>query len=110
MVLIWKLQLQKNQLKQFIRGKDLEEFLSFSSFPLIRKKIVALIKNCNKRCDIWHSFMVFDNTFKCMVTGKYCKVKGSSSCSGITVAYLITCQCYKLQCVGSAIFLKKDFA
>ena len=53
--------------------------------------------------------MVFDNTFKGTATGKYCKVKESSSCNSVPVAYLITCQCYKLQYVGSAITFKVRF-
>lgn len=51
----------------------------------------------------------FDNTFECTAAGKYCNVKGSSSCNSVTVANLITCQCYKLQCVGSATTFKKTF-
>ena len=53
--------------------------------------------------------MVFDDTFKCTVTGKYYKVKGTLSCNSISVVYLIMCLCCKLQYVGSAITFKERF-
>ena len=53
--------------------------------------------------------MVFDNTFKCKATGQYYKVKGTLSCNSVNVVYLITCQCCKLQYVGSVITFKESF-
>ena len=53
--------------------------------------------------------MVFNNTFKCTATGKYYKVKATLSCNSVNLVYLITCQCCKLQNVGSAITFKERF-
>ena len=53
--------------------------------------------------------MVCDTTFKCTATGKYYKVKGTLSCNSGNMVYLITCQCFKLQYVGSAITSKERF-
>ena len=53
--------------------------------------------------------MVFDTTFKCTATGNYYKAKGTLSCNSVNVVYLITCQCCKLQYVGSAITFKERF-
>ena len=52
---------------------------------------------------------LLDNTFKCTVTGKYYKVKGTLSCNSVKVVYLITCQCCKLQYVGSAVTFQERF-
>ena len=70
---------------------------------------VGSISNCNKICDICTNFVVFDTTFKCTATGKYYKVKGTSSCNSGNMVYLITCQCFKLQYVGSSITFKERF-
>ena len=78
------------------RGKNLKEILSPSSFPSTKNLIVGSISNCNKRCDIWTNFMVFDTTFKSTATGNYYKAKGTLSCNSVNVVYLITCQCCKL--------------
>ena len=43
------------------------------------------------------------------VTAKYYKIKGTLSCNSVIVVYLITCQCCKLQYVGSAITFKEIF-
>ena len=87
----------------------LKETLSPSSFPSTENLIFVSISNCNKRCDICTNFMVFDTTFKCTATGKYYNVKITLSCNSVNVVYLITCQCCKLQDVGSAITFKKRF-
>ena len=34
--------------------------------------------------------MVFDNTFKCIATGKYYKVKGTLSSKSVNMVYLIS--------------------
>ena len=91
------------------RGKNLKEILSTSSFPPTKNLIVGSIKNYNKRCDLCTNFMVFDNIFKCTTTGKYYKVKGILSCNSANVVYFITCQCCKLQYVGSVITFKERF-
>ena len=87
----------------------LKETLSPSSFPSTENLIFGSISKCNKRCDICTNFMVFDTTFKCTATGKYYNVKRTLSCNSVNVVYLITCQCCKLQDVGSAISFKKRF-
>ena len=53
--------------------------------------------------------MVFDNTYKCTATGKYYEVKWTLPCNSFNVVCLITCQCCKLQYVGSAIICKLRF-
>ena len=53
--------------------------------------------------------MVFDTTFKCTAAGKYYKFKRTLSRNSVNVVYLITCQCCKLQYVGSAITFKERF-
>ena len=90
------------------RGKNLKEILSPSSFPSTKNLTVGSISNY-KKSDICTNFMVFDNTFKCTATGKYYKVKRTLSCNSVNVVYLITCQCCKLQFVGSAITFKERF-
>ena len=87
----------------------MKEILSPSPFPLTKNLTVGSISNCNKRCDICTNFMAFGTTFKCTATGKYYKVKGTLSSSSVNVVYLITCQCCKLQYVGSAITFKERF-
>ena len=91
------------------RGKNLKEILSPSSSPSTKNLILGLISNCNKRCDIYTDFIVFDNTFKRTATGKYHKVKVTLSCNSVNVVYLITCQCCKLQYVGSVITFTERF-
>ena len=91
------------------RGKTLKDILCPSPFPSTKNLIFGSISNCNKRCDICTNFIVFDITFKCTATGKYYKFKGILSCNSVNVVYLITCQCCKLQYVGSAITFKKRF-
>ena len=91
------------------RGKNLKEIFTPSSLPSTKNLIVGSISNRNKRCNIWTNFIVFGNTFKCTVTGKYCKVKGTLSCKSISVVYLIMCRCCKLQDVGSGITFKERF-
>ena len=44
-----------------------------------------------------------------MVTGKYYKVKGTLSCGSISLVYLISCQCCKLQYVGSVLTFEERF-
>ena len=63
----------------------------------------------HSRCDVHTNFIVFDNTFKCTTTGKYYKVEVTLSCNSVNVVYLITCQCCKLQYVGSAFTFKERF-
>ena len=87
----------------------MKEILSPSPFPSTKNLTVGSISNCNKRCDICTNFMAFCTTFKCTATGKYYKVKGTLSSSSVNVVYLITCQCCKLQYVGSAITFKERF-
>ena len=79
------------------------------SFPSAKNLIVGLISNCNKRCNVCTSFMVFDNTFKWTTTCADYKVKGTLSCNRVNVVYLVTCQCCKLQYVGSAVAFKERF-
>ena len=50
----------------------MKEILSLLSFPSTENLIVGSISNCNKRCDICTNLMVFDTTFQCTATGKYC--------------------------------------
>ena len=88
----------------------MKKTFSPSSFPSTENLIVGSVSNCNKRCDICTNFMVFDTGFKYTATGKYYNVKGTLSCNSVNVVYLITCQCCKLQDIGSAITFKKDFA
>ena len=89
------------------RGKNLKETLSPSSFSSTKNLIVGSVRNCNERCDICSNLMIFHNTFKCTATSKYYKVKGTLSYNSVNLIYLITCQCCKLQYVGSAITLHK---
>ena len=91
------------------RDKNLKETFSPLSFPSTENLIVGSVSNCNKKCDICTNFMVFDTAFKYTVIGKYYNVKGTLSCNSVNVVYLITCQCCKLQDIGSAITFKKDF-
>ena len=57
------------------RSKNLKEILSSASFSLTKNLIVDSISNYNKRSDICTSFLLFNNTFKGIATGKYNKVK-----------------------------------
>ena len=91
------------------RGKNLQEILSFFSFPSTKNLIGGSISNSNNRCDICTNFMVFNNSFKCMATRKCYKIKGNLSCNSDNVIYLITCYCCTLRLIGSAITFKERF-
>ena len=68
------------------RDKNLEQLLAPSKYPNPKNSRQNPITSCNK-CDICISYIVFDRTFKCTVTGKVCYIKDAMNCESINVIY-----------------------
>ena len=88
----------------FKRGKTLRELISPSVFfPQAQVESHSMVCNCkSKRCGICQNYLVCENEFTCIVTGKTDKVRGKLCCISSNVIYLISCKLYKQQYVGSA--------
>ena len=84
------------------RGKSLRELISPSMLPQVQVESHSIVSKCNsKRCDICQNYLVCNNEFTCIVTGKIYKVRGKLCCTISNVIYLISCKLCKEQYVGS---------
>ena len=92
----------------FERNKNLKEKLAPSKYPKPKNSRQNSITSRNK-CDICKTYMVFDRTLKCTVTGKVYYIKGEMNCENTNIIYLITCMKCLEQYVGSAIKFESRF-
>ena len=90
------------------RKKNLKELIAPSVYPKKINTRISSITSYNN-CDICNNYMVFDNTFNCIVTGKSYFIRGQLNCESINVIYLITCSKCLEQYVGSAVKFKTRF-
>ena len=90
------------------RNKNLKDLLSPSLFPNKKSTKSNSISSCNS-CDICNNYMVFENMFTCIVTGKKYFVKGELQCNSCNTIYLAECSNCKQQYIGSALNFKQRF-